>query len=151
MDLELVTRSLLHLALGIISVDSAILAEGIKLLSNFNWKGLNWNLSAPQSRSRTRWFVVAVNGGIMKESLLHSGYCIIWLIVQNYVVLRILLWLAVSLNALSRCKAFGTKVPRCTVYGLYLIPIFCDCNISRNLMQDALGCSYVNSSKLGRH
>lgn len=33
----------LHLALGI-SVDSAVLAEDIKHLSNFNWKGLNWNL-----------------------------------------------------------------------------------------------------------
>lgn len=36
----------LELALGG-SVDSADLAEGIKHLSNFNWKGLNWNHYLP--------------------------------------------------------------------------------------------------------
>lgn len=36
----------------------------------------------------------------MKENSFHSGYYIVWFIVQNYVVLRILLWLVVSLNTL---------------------------------------------------
>lgn len=36
----------MELALGG-SVDSADLAEGIKHLSNFNWKGLNWNHYLP--------------------------------------------------------------------------------------------------------
>lgn len=44
MGLELVNRIPLDLAFSVF-VDSADLAEGIKHLSNFIWKGLNWNLS----------------------------------------------------------------------------------------------------------
>lgn len=44
MDLELVNKIPLDLAFSVF-VDSADLAEGIKHLSNFIWKGLNWNLS----------------------------------------------------------------------------------------------------------
>lgn len=44
MGLELVNRIPLDLAFSIF-VDSADLAEGIKHLSNFIWKRLNWNLS----------------------------------------------------------------------------------------------------------
>lgn len=37
---------------------------------------------------------------MMKENLLHSDYSIIWIRVQNHVVLNILLWLAGSVAAL---------------------------------------------------
>lgn len=85
----------------------------------------------------------------MKENLLRSGYYIIQLIVQNCVVLRIVLRLAVSLNAPWRCKAFPTKVTCGTLCNLHLIPMFHENPFPETLCRTRL--LLLKSSKLLRH